>query len=64
MGVGRGVGVGRGNVNIVRRSPIAGLLSGKYGAFCAETGLGKLSRLREDNGGKVQFHSMNFRIDA
>jgi hypothetical protein len=51
-------------VNIVRRSPIAGLLSGKYGAFCADTGLGKLSRLRDDKRGKLQFHSMNFKIEA
>jgi len=56
--------VGRANANIDRRSPIAGLFVGKYGAFGAETGFGKLSRLREDNGGKFQFHSMNFRIDA
>jgi hypothetical protein len=30
----------------------------------AETGFGKLSRLRDDSGGKFQFHSMNLRIDA
>jgi len=63
VGLGRGVGVGWGMANKARRSPIAGLLIGKYG-LGAETGFGKLSRLRDDNGGRFQFHSMNFRIDA
>ena len=50
--------------NSSNRSLIAGLLSGTYGLLNSATGLGKLSRLRSVTGGKLQFRSMNLRIDT
>jgi len=37
----------RGKTNIPVKSPIAGLLVGKYGADASASGFGRLSRLRE-----------------
>lgn len=50
--------------NIVIRSPTAGLLVGIYGLLRSLTGLGRLSRLRDDNGFSFQFSSINFIRDA
>jgi len=53
-----------GNLNMSKRSSMAGLLSGAYGLPGRATGFGKLSRLRAVNGFKPQFRSMNFRIET
>jgi hypothetical protein len=53
-----------GNLNMSKRSSMAGLLSGAYGLPGKATGFGKLSRLRAVNGFKPQFRSMNFRIET
>jgi len=53
-----------GNLNMSKRSSMAGLLSGVYGLPGRATGFGKLSRLRAVNGFKPQFRSMNFRIET
>ena len=53
-----------GKRNISIKSPIAGLLRGKYGSWDNTTGFGRLSRLRADSGLRRQLRSMNFRIEA
>ena len=53
-----------GKLNIVIRSPIAGLFVGKYGADGLLVGVGRLSRLADDSGCRAQFFSMNFTSDA
>src|SRR5215472_3590245 len=45
------------------RSPIAGALLGTYGLPDEGIGLGRLSRVRTDNGGSCQFRSINFDND-
>ena len=50
--------------NMFLRSPIAGLLIGKYGADERVFGLGRLSRLRLESGLSRQLSSMNFTIEA
>jgi hypothetical protein len=53
-----------GKLNRSNKSPMAGPFVGTYGSLDAVTGLGKLSRLRLVTGGKLQFLSMNLRMET
>ena len=53
-----------GKLNKSNKSPIAGPFVGTYGSLGVVTGLGKLSRLRLVTGGKLQFLSMNLRMET
>src|SRR5580700_5513758 len=53
-----------GKLNRSNKSPMAGPFVGTYGSLGAVTGLGKLSRLRLVTGGKLQFLSMNLRMET
>ena len=50
--------------NMSKRSPIAGILAGTYGLKGLAIGFGRLSRLRLVSGFRLQFRSMNFKIEA
>lgn len=53
-----------GKLNRSNKSPIAGPFVGTYGSLGVVTGFGKLSRLRLVTGGKLQFLSMNLRMET
>ena len=63
----RGLGAGDGGVTRVNgwaSWPLAGRLGGAEGAAVDIFGLGRLSRLRSDNGGSRQLCSMNLSTEA